>query len=500
MRAGKVEVLYENGYLRYFRIGKTEVLRMIYFAIRDANWGNYEPIFYNEKIEEKEDSFQINYNVKYTENGQDFFNWRVVINGFSSNEIHFEIFGETTKEFRTNRAGFCILHPIEKIAGEKVKIEHSNNEKIDYIFPKFISPYQPFIDISSMKWSVENNDFELVFEGDIFETEDQRNWGDASYKTYCTPLSLPFPKQMKVGDKVHQKVVFKAKLNNNNINDSQNQEQKTGKFDIGLCETTSIKPLTEKSIEKLKSLELSHYRIEVYTIKAGWKEVLKNQITISKTLELPLEIVLILGEKKEKEIEEFLNTVLAEKLNIKYLLLLNQNELVTNQITINLIPNLKVSFTNSKIGVGTNYNFTELNRNRFDAKAADFISISFDPQVHANDDLTIMENAETVKYLVETAMEIYKKPVHISPILLKRRFNPYATDPKAINIPIENQVDSRQQSDFLANWVDVLIKNLKISGVESITLFQTHGQLGIMDENGEPFPVFENLKPEKLRK
>ena len=29
--------------------------------------------------------------------------------------------------------------------------------------------------------------------GDVFEMEDQRNWTDASFKTYCTPLRQPFP-------------------------------------------------------------------------------------------------------------------------------------------------------------------------------------------------------------------------------------------------------------------------------------------------------------------
>ena len=30
----------------------------------------------------------------------------------------------------------------------------------------------------------------IRFEGDLFEMEDQRNWTDASYKTYSTPLRI----------------------------------------------------------------------------------------------------------------------------------------------------------------------------------------------------------------------------------------------------------------------------------------------------------------------
>ena len=40
-------------------------------------------------------------------------------------------------------------------------------------------------------------------EGDTFEMEDQRNWTDASYKTYVRPLALPWPYTLRAGEQ-HQ--------------------------------------------------------------------------------------------------------------------------------------------------------------------------------------------------------------------------------------------------------------------------------------------------------
>lgn len=40
----------------------------------------------------------------------------------------------------------------------------------------------------------------------MFETEDQRNWTDASFKTYGTPLDRPFPVAVSPGEEVHQRV------------------------------------------------------------------------------------------------------------------------------------------------------------------------------------------------------------------------------------------------------------------------------------------------------
>ena len=46
------------------------------------------------------------------------------------------------------------------------------------------------------------------FSGDIFEMEDQRNWTDASYKTYSTPLALPFPVEVTAGTSIAQSVTL----------------------------------------------------------------------------------------------------------------------------------------------------------------------------------------------------------------------------------------------------------------------------------------------------
>ena len=39
-------------------------------------------------------------------------------------------------------------------------------------------------------------------EGDAFEMEDQRNWLDASYKTYVRPLALPWPYTIGKGEQL----------------------------------------------------------------------------------------------------------------------------------------------------------------------------------------------------------------------------------------------------------------------------------------------------------
>src|SRR5260370_2077527 len=51
---------------------------------------------------------------------------------------------------------------------------------------------------------------EFTFDGDLFEMQDHRNWTDANYKSYGTPLSVPWPMDAAPGQAFYQKVTVRA--------------------------------------------------------------------------------------------------------------------------------------------------------------------------------------------------------------------------------------------------------------------------------------------------
>ncbi|NBX47320.1 MAG: hypothetical protein EBT22_09070, partial [Chloroflexi bacterium] len=95
------------------------------------------------------------------------------------------------RDFATNRSGFVVLHPIDGIAGSPLTVRHSDGHTEATHFPETISPSQPVFDISGLAHEVGGVQVDLSFEGEVFEMEDQRNWIDASYKTYCRPIARP---------------------------------------------------------------------------------------------------------------------------------------------------------------------------------------------------------------------------------------------------------------------------------------------------------------------
>jgi len=107
--------------------------------------------------------------------------------------------GEARSSFLRNRIGLVVLHPASD-AGQPVEVRHSDGTSEAGRWPATISPHQPFTDVVGFGWTRAGVTAELTLRGDLFETEDQRNWTDASFKTYSTPLSQPFPVRVAAGE------------------------------------------------------------------------------------------------------------------------------------------------------------------------------------------------------------------------------------------------------------------------------------------------------------
>jgi len=508
LQAGPLNIFYEKGFLRQIKHYDSEVVRMIYFALRDHNWGTFERKIENEVIKSYEDHFSISYTCLNiieqavgadTDHGDDeVFEWEVKIAGDREGKITFEIQGKALQDVRRNRAGFCILHPIEGVATQPVIIIHDADSNTKTHFPHYISADDPFLNIRSMRWQAASGGvYQLDFEGDIFQTEDQRNWGDASYKTFCTPLSLPFPVQLHTGDTVWQRVTLRVLSHSTTTYTSENKDTESKEpktFALGVAASVETETLPEKAIDLLKSLNLSHYRIDLNPSSPKWITDFSNHCENAAVLKLPLEIALSLDNPYEKQLADFVGVCQQNRLRIANLLLFSTQSLTTPQELIAQIPHLKQQLPKVKMGVGTNYNFTELNRNRFEPGDADFITFSYHPQEHAFDDLSLMENTETLRYQVESAEKLYQKPIHVSFISLRKRANPYATNAADFSVPIDKQVDGRQKTDFGAAWVNRVLAHLSTTNVASVTIFRTAGELGVLSSDGSPYPVFECLR------
>lgn len=499
--AGPLTAAYENGFLRRICYGETEVLRMIYFALRDHNWNTFTSQVENETMTISEGQFEIQYDCYHLDGGVSLMKWKGKIAGTQDGTIVFEIHGTALEDFRKNRAGFCVLHPLD-VAGKSCMIIHPDSSQSQHPFPPAVAPENPFKQIRAMQWETAGVPFQISFEGDVFETEDQRNWSDASFKTFCTPLDIPFPVELKRGEKVFQRIIFKPLVTLPSLKSDRSfislslSGVKSQLPALGIAASTEVTTLPPAAASSIQKLKLSHYRTDVAPSEPNWVSDFSKACENAFAVKLPLEVALHLSEKYEEELESFITLCLQNGVKAEKILLLSRNHMVTDAAVIKDISQFKEAFPGVLFGAGTNYNFNEINKNRFASNEADFISFSVDPQEHAFDDLTIFENIEAQEHLVRSAKIIYGEnmPVHISPVTLRKRFNPYATNPADLYIDDDKKADPRQKEVFAALWTFGSICSLTRGGAQAITFFQTAGNQGIVSGEGDPYPVYQCLE------
>ncbi|UOE51036.1 hypothetical protein MTO98_08100 [Mucilaginibacter sp. SMC90] len=504
LKAGEISVRYENGFLRYINYGNAEVLRMIYFALRDGNWGTLDAVISNEHIVSGDRSFTIHYDCKHRYQNTDICEWKVSITGKENGEIAYGISGQYLVDFKKNRTGLCVLHPADGEQAQEIIIIHTDGSYEHTFLPQFIAPQDLFKQIRSLRVKKDEHWYRVDFEGDIFETEDQRNWTDASFKTFCTPLDLPFPVSVKAGDKVHQKVTFVPETVLPGLNKDASDtliitfsDYLRAMPEIGVGKSTTIDHiLSVESVDLLKKLQLQHYQTDVDMTIPHWANVFEVDVANARYLHLPLTVSLVLSDDFEKDYDDFIRFCTKYQVNLHAVLLLSAGKLVTSSGVAASAAAFSKQLMDVDTGIGSHYNFTEINRHCLTPVDGQFISYAIHPQEHAFDDLTMVENIAGQAATVKTVKHAFGEsvPVHITPLTLRRRFNPYANDPAAKLWSSEQRADPRQKNALGALFLLGSLKGLSISGAKSVTCFQTIGDEGLITADLKAFPVYDALR------
>lgn len=488
LKAGNIDCVYENGSLRNLKCGETEILRMIYFAVRDENWDTATFKIENESLEENENGFEISYTSLHFLNDISY-KAEVKITG-ENNSISFYMRGEALSSFKRNRIGLCLHHPIEECSGKDAMIKRPDSTIYKGTFPELIGQHQPFKDIREMECSFSDNlKLKLSFDGDEFETEDQRNWGDASYKTYSTPLDLSFPVQVTKGERIEQKItaiIIGGEITEKRI--TTISEKKIPFPGIGYGRKIGDR-LTEDELALLSQLPFNHYRVEIFLFNQDWKQEFVNAIWEASNLKTKLELILVFNDEFKNQFAGFIKELETSSDIIDSILPLHAEHKTTPFVLFEFVAGeIRKKGLHIKTGYGTNGFFAELNRNRPTGIAPDFISFGLNPQVHATDTRSIIENIERQADLVKTAKDFAPNAkIYISPIT----FYKWAKTVDGRN-EAHPPTDTRLHQSLGALWTLHTIKNL--SSADGLSFYQTTGIRGILNQTAQQSPLYHVLK------
>ena len=504
-----VEVI--DGIARGLRWHSVEVIRAIACPIRDKSWATYPSQFSEERVETSRDGF--NFERRYVIADRAL-SCRLVFVGRADG--FFRASAELTahQDFRTNRAGLTVLHPIASLAGSPLTVRQADGSTTLVEFPKMVSPGQPVFDIAGLVYSVQGIEVTITFKGETFEMEDQRNWTDASYKTYCRPLSRPTPYLIAAGETVRQEIEIQVTGSAGRSPDTSTDLGAAGlRLDptreavpaVSLAlDATSLPDTDESVIARLVAPRILQLRVCPETVNPVLD--VSQALIRDDTQEIELEIVI----PEDRQIDDCLGEIAKRcsrlPIRVARVIALPEPYLRSYQpagpwprgpTPRDATVAARRWFPSAQIGGGVLTNFAELNRCRPDTSVCDYITHGATPIVHAADDRSVVESLEGLSQVLASARVLAsRRGYRLGLVSIAMRSNPYGSrvvaNPDQLRLPMAG-IDPRQRGLFAAAWAIGAVAATEQYGILSMALATPVGPLGIIYRKAEwSQPIYDD--------
>ena len=525
LKAGSLSAELDAGNLRHIRFGGVEIIRAISFIVRDHNWGTYNPVITDLAINGTDDGLTVTYKAVARDERQSF-SYAAEITLGEDGTLAFAARGEANTAFLTNRTGFVVLHP-SAASGLPVTIEHADGAVEEGRFPEIIDPVQPMMNLRALTHEAAPGlRVSCRMEGDVYEMEDQRNWTDASYKTYVRPLALPWPYTLAQGEVLEQAVRLTIS--------GQPAQVAPAEAGITVRIGEALGPVpalglgldpdeivaTQEEAETLARIGARHL-VGFYDPRRGHdRETLRGLAAAAHAVgaEPWLEAVVVSVDGYAEEIAALGREVAALGSPFTVVLLSPAPDLKCTLPASpwppappprDLFAAARKAFPGARLGGGMFSYFTEMNRKRPPSDLLDLVSFTTTAMLHAGDDHSITEGLESLPAMALSAEAIATgKPWAVGPSAIGMRMNPYGEAPMANPGNIRQAMnfnDPRQRGLLGAAWTLGFFARFAAGGASAITLGGITGAFGVLhrrhpwpqpwfDEHGGLFPVFHVLK------
>ncbi len=523
--AGPISAEFDAGNLRYIGFAGTEAIRAISYVTRDQFWGTDAPEIRDLQIDEGPDGFTITYAATCARS-EESYSYTARITG-TPTQLTFEATGAGDTDFLTCRTGFVVLHGVQGIVGEALSVEHVDGRITKSVFPEKIDPDCPFRDIRALTHSVSSGvRVRCEMTGDTFEMEDQRNWTDASFKTYVRPLSLPQPYMIAAGEQVTQAVTLTfegevssaAPSNSNEVTVTIGQPQ--GAIpEIGMWVDAPDIPAAATRLNQLSVLRPAFLSCYLDATKQDAAIAFNVLSDLANSMQAPLALeAVISGDDIGAEMTAIATAAANAGLTFadvavsmaSDLAFVPPGTLFTNMDDFEaLFAAARAAFPNARIGGGNFVYFTELNRKPVPAASLDYLLHGTSAVVHAADDRSVTETIECLPYVFRSMRAQYDdKPYRVSPAGIGSRTSPFGNDPtpnpNARRVTMTDK-DPRQRGLLGAAWHLSYLARAAACNVDSVALATPTGGFGLIhsphddaqpwfDGTGGVFPVYHVLR------
>jgi hypothetical protein len=472
---------------RGIRLFGTEVLRGLSYPVRDEDWGTFATVTEAERHEEGAEAMR--YERRFRETGGTFHGvFTIEANTHATGaEIVATVRYVFQRDLDICRAGFTLLHPIKGVAGNEMTLRLANGQTARSHFPERIAAIPPAVDYIGMSHRAGPVEIDIAFEGESFEMEDQRNFSDASFKTFCRPLAKPHPFQVSAGEEISQRVVLRM---------------------TKPASAPGIATQAEASSSARGVLPAIAWAMDLGTgapPSDGLPVLLRLPVGAEAAALAPvagragvtLEIVLPEGDDGTKSLAALAARCRAAGIDPTRVVALPEPYLKCFPVTPDwpsrpsledVIPPLRAAFPSAAVGGGSLTFFNEFNCQRPRSELVDFVTFGNTAIIHAADDASVMQTIEALAHVFDSASELAAgRPLHLGLIAIGVRSNPYGRDvlhnPDNVKMPMVRK-DPRQFTEFAAAYAVGVLMVAARSGVASLALAMPDGDFGVQGPQG----------------
>lgn len=489
VRAGAWSLRLSDGRLDDLRYGAARILRGVRFVVRDRDWSTFETT----RVEFARSDGELVVEGECSD-GAARVEWTLRV-GVEEAVLSIALEARAVTTFLRNRLGLIVLHGPE-LAGAALDARRPDGGVDHTAFPERISPHQPAWDIARLSWSADGVPVEVAFEGEVFEMEDQRNWTDASFKTYSTPLGLPFPVEVVAGEVIRQSLRIECSgpaPAETRARPATLARVTTGGAQHRLPEirTSASSAPTGMRLQSGTSLGLL---VECDPRWAGWRRALARALEDARGRAVDLRIVASAPDDVRAVLSEVGRAPLVR---------LGAFAAVGHASDEGLLEEVRRAAGERGIEAvgGVRSHFTELNRGAAALAPLDApLAFSITPFMHDRSGHQLVESLGVQRTVVRDAVALADgRRLHIGPVTLGARMNAVSTSPfEPGDADIDHSgygpqtvpgaTDRRQHSPALAAWVVGSLEALAADGVDSLAYFEEWGPRGIVGADG-PSPA-----------
>lgn len=486
--AGRIQARVSDCALRDVRVSGVQVAQRIYLAVRDQVWDTVPPVLESTEYRASDTTAAFEWSARYSSGEIDYRQTTTYRASAEDDTLVCQFDGMAQRDYMYDRIGICILID-QDFAGQPFRALLAGTTVAEGTLSRTVAP-QPLVDGQLHPYLGPFDVFEVTapsgetvryaFEGDVFELEDQRNWTDASFKIYSTPLEAGWPLDAMAGQPFGQSVVISVSKAAAATRAAARSLQGTPTLKIGCplgttlprigVRLTADDSLLERQSALLGRTHLDHVRVDFH-VDADWRTALQRAAVVCERTGVAVEAAIHLDQLDPATMAAVAGV--AHGLPLARLLLFrNGSPCSDGSMAGQVRRHLDGVLSSVPLFAGTDTHFADINRFRPDMTGADGVVFPVIPTVHALDDETVLDNVRAQPAVVTSSQELYPGlPVAISPVTLRPLFNAWSDDPDGRSS--EAPPDPRQFGLFAAVWTLGSIKRLSAAGSDAVTYHES---------------------------